>query len=144
MRVALIGAPADYELTLDSLPEGCQPVTEAQLSVRIAAAGKLGAEAQLDFIQVFALRRAELAYLLPQLLPLLPLDASGRTSGGGMLWVSWVKGSMAKKLGIDTDITEDTVREVALPLGLVDVKVCAVSELWSGLKLMRRKNAQPA
>ncbi|MCC7477005.1 DUF3052 domain-containing protein [bacterium] len=139
MRVALIGAPADYEIQLDTLPEGCEPVTEQQLSVRIAGARRLGPEVQLDFIQLFVMKRSELAYLLPQLIPLLPEDESGKTSGGGMLWVSWVKQAMAKKLGIDTDITEDTVRDVALPLGLVDVKVCAVDELWSGLKLVRRK-----
>jgi hypothetical protein len=51
------------------------------------------------------------------------------------LWVSWPK----KASRVPTDITEDTVREVALPLGLVDVKVCAVSEVWSGLKLVVRK-----
>jgi hypothetical protein len=55
----------------------------------------------------------------------------------GMVWVSWPK----KSAKVPTDITEDTIREVALPLGFVDVKVCAVDEKWSGLKLMiRREN----
>ncbi len=54
---------------------------------------------------------------------------------GGMIWVSWPK--RASKL--PTDITEDTIREICLPLGLVDVKVCAVDAVWSGLKLMIRK-----
>lgn len=53
----------------------------------------------------------------------------------GTLWVSWPK----KASGVKTDVTEDTIREVALPLGFVDVKVCAVDEIWSGLKLMIRK-----
>ena len=53
----------------------------------------------------------------------------------GMLWVSWPK----KSSKVPTDITEDVVREVCLPIGLVDVKVCAVSETWSGLKLVIRK-----
>ena len=53
----------------------------------------------------------------------------------GMIWVSWHK----KASGIPTEITEDVVREIALPLGLVDVKVCAVTEIWSGLKLVIRK-----
>jgi hypothetical protein len=57
------------------------------------------------------------------------------TEGGGVIWVSWPK----KAAGVLTDITEDRVRDVALPLGLVDVKVCAVDETWSGLKLVRRK-----
>jgi hypothetical protein len=51
------------------------------------------------------------------------------------IWVSWPK----KSAQVATDITEDTVREVALPLGLVDIKVCAVDEIWSGLKLVIRK-----
>jgi hypothetical protein len=55
----------------------------------------------------------------------------------GVLWVSWPK----KSSGVTTDITEDVIRDVCLPLGLVDIKVCAVDETWSGLKLMiRREN----
>jgi len=53
----------------------------------------------------------------------------------GMIWVSWPK----KSSKVPTDITEDTIREVALPLGLVDIKVCAVDDVWSGLKLVIRK-----
>lgn len=53
----------------------------------------------------------------------------------GMIWVSWPK----RASGVPTDVTEDTIREVALPLGLVDVKVCAVDQTWSGLKLVIRR-----
>jgi hypothetical protein len=53
----------------------------------------------------------------------------------GVVWVSWPK----KSSGVPTDITEDVIRDVALPMGLVDIKVCAVDEVWSGLKLMIRK-----
>ena len=53
----------------------------------------------------------------------------------GMIWVSWPK----KSSGVATDVTEDTIRKHALPLGLVDVKVCAVDDVWSGLKLVIRK-----
>jgi hypothetical protein len=56
------------------------------------------------------------------------------------LWVSWPK----KASGVATDITEDTIRELALPQGLVDIKVCAVDETWSGLKLVIRRRARPA
>jgi hypothetical protein len=56
------------------------------------------------------------------------------------VWVSWPK----KAARVDTDITEDTIREIALPLGFVDVKVCAVSEVWSGLKLVIRKSERIA
>jgi hypothetical protein len=58
----------------------------------------------------------------------------------GYVWVSWPK----KAAKVDTDITEDTIREVALPLGFVDIKVCAVSEIWSGLKIVIRKSARTA
>ena len=56
---------------------------------------------------------------------------------GGVIWVSWPK----KSSGVTSDISEDTIRDVALPMGLVDVKVCAVDEVWSGLKLMIRRTA---
>jgi hypothetical protein len=56
---------------------------------------------------------------------------------GGMIWVSWPK----KTSRVKSDITEDTIRDVALPMGLVDVKVCAVDKVWSGLKLMIRRTA---
>jgi hypothetical protein len=55
------------------------------------------------------------------------------------VWVSWPK----KSSGVATDITEDTIRAVALPMGLVDIKVCAVHDVWSGLKLMVRKDRRP-
>ena len=64
------------------------------------------------------------------------LDRSrGRIAPAAAVWVSWPK----KASKVATDITEDTLRELALPLGFVDVKVCAVSEVWSGLKLVIRK-----
>ena len=58
-----------------------------------------------------------------------------RIARNGMIWISWPK----KASKVPTDITEDVIREVVLPIGLVDVKVCAVSEIWSGLKLVIRK-----
>ena len=72
--------------------------------------------------------RAKLQAALRLYRVLLPVDA--------VLWVSWPKQS-AK---VDTDVTENTIRELALPLGWVDVKVCAVSDVWSGLKLVVRKS----
>ena len=56
--------------------------------------------------------------------------------GNGMIWVSWPK----KASGVSTDVTEDRIREAALPLGLVDIKVCAIDNVWSGLKLVTRKS----
>jgi hypothetical protein len=59
----------------------------------------------------------------------------GAIAPDGIIWVSWPK----KSSGVATDVTEDVIRKLALPIGLVDIKVCAVDEVWSGLKLMIRK-----
>ncbi len=75
------------------------------------------------FVSSFAVMDCELRMLLP----LIARD--------GMIWVSWPK----KASKVPTDITEDVIREIALPLHLVDVKVCAVDDVWSGLKLVIRK-----
>lgn len=79
------------------------------------------------FIHLFASARADLLATLERIRPMLAAD--------GMIWVSWPK----KASKVPTDITEDTIRAVALPMGLVDVKVCAVDTTWSGLKLVIRK-----
>jgi hypothetical protein len=85
------------------------------------------AEERIDAAHVFVTRRTELDKAVRRLLPRLARD--------GFLWVSWPK----KASKVPTDITEDVIRDVALPLGLVDVKVCAVDEIWSGLKLVIRR-----
>ena len=84
-------------------------------------------EAPIDAAHIFVRSRGELEAKLHQLMPLL--------GPGGFIWVSWPK----KASNVPTDITEDTIREVCLPMGLVDVKVCAVDATWSGLKLTRRR-----
>ncbi|MBN9331888.1 DUF3052 domain-containing protein [Devosia sp.] len=83
-----------------------------------------------NFIHLFTASRAVLEKLAQPLMGLIARD--------GMIWVSWPK----KASKVPTDITEDTIREIVLPLGLVDVKVCAVDEVWSGLKLVIRKDAR--
>jgi hypothetical protein len=85
-------------------------------------------KAPIDVAHVFVTERAALDAKLIQLLPLL--------APSGFIWVSWPK----KASKVPTDIIEDTIRDVCLPMGLVDVKVCAVDETWSGLKLMKRRN----
>jgi len=80
-----------------------------------------------DFIHLFVTSAAVLARDLPKLEP--------RLAEGGMIWVSWPK----KTSALFKDLTEDGIRKVCLPLGLVDVKVCAVDNDWSGLKLYRRQ-----
>lgn len=83
----------------------------------------------LDAAHIFVTGRRSLEEKLDQLLPLL--------NPAGFIWVSWPK----KASRVPTDITEDVIRDVALPMGLVDVKVCAVDQVWSGLKLVvRRQN----
>jgi hypothetical protein len=83
-------------------------------------------EVPIDAAHIFVAERADLEARLEQLMPLL--------SPSGFIWVSWPK----KASKVPTDIIEDVIREVALPMGLVDVKVCAVDETWSGLKLTKR------
>jgi hypothetical protein len=112
IRIAILNAPRNYRATLGNLPPG----------VVVAS----GARGPLAFIQFFTRGRALLQSKLPVLLRAL--------EPGGALWISWPK----KTSGVATDITEDVVREIALPTGLVDVKVAAVDDVWSGLKLVRR------
>ena len=81
----------------------------------------------LNVAHIFTKERAELEHLLTELRHTIAPD--------GFVWVSWPK----KTSKVPTDITEDTIRELCLPLGFVDVKVCAVDQTWSGLKLMIRK-----
>ena len=84
---------------------------------------------KIDFVHIFAKTKAELFKALGKFRKLIKDD--------GMVWISWYK----KASKIPTDITEDVVREVAFEHGLVDIKVCAVDEKWSGLKLViRREN----
>jgi hypothetical protein len=86
-------------------------------------------DAPVDLIHAFVTARAELEANWP--------IWQAALADGGMLWISWPK----KASKVPTDITEDVLREVGLPRGLVDVKVCAVSAVWSGLKFVRRKAA---
>ena len=81
----------------------------------------------LNIAHIFTKERAELEYLLSELRHTIAAD--------GFVWVSWPK----KASKVPTDITEDVIRDICLPLGFVDVKVCAVDAIWSGLKLMIRK-----
>jgi hypothetical protein len=108
----------------DGMPDGVRDeIVAEQLQLQLLSAS----EAPIDAAHIFVTGRAELEAKLHQLMPLL--------DRAGMIWVSWPK----KASKVPTDITEDIIREVALPMGLVDVKVCAVDSIWSGLKLVIRK-----
>jgi hypothetical protein len=111
--VAAIDAPQNYRSLIDPLPDG----------VRIADEAVAGA----DLVHLFTNSRDGLFSGLADLRNVIKQD--------GAIWVSWYK----KAAKLATEITEDTVREAAFPLGLVDIKVCAVDEKWSGLKLVIRK-----
>ena len=112
-HVLLVGAPIGYLSLLHPLPNG------VHFASRISDV--------TDVVHVFSARRVELQRML--------VRYRQRLKSTGMIWVSWPK----KSAKVPTDITEDTVRELALPLGLVDVKVCAIDEVWSALKLVIRK-----
>jgi hypothetical protein len=113
--VVTVNAPDNFEDLLCRLPVG--------------ASIKQKPTANLDLIHLFTNNRDELAASLAKYKNLIKQN--------GTIWVSWYK----KAAKMPTEITEDVIREVALPLGLVDVKVCAVDDKWSGLKLViRREN----
>lgn len=111
--VCPIDAPDDYLTILGSLPSGVRFV---------AAPGPV-----IDIAHVFAVDRHVLERALRRLRRVLRPDAA--------VWVSWPK----RTAKVATTVTEDVIREVALPLGFVDIKVCAVTQVWSGLKLTVRK-----
>jgi hypothetical protein len=116
--ICTLHPPDDYAALLGTLPP----------EVEFARAPST----RTDLVHVFVSRRSVLEKQLSRLRKTLRPDAA--------VWVSWPK----KSSKVATDITEDTIRLVALPLGFVDIKVCAVSALWSGLKLVVRKNLRPA
>ena len=114
LKLLTINAPKEYKTWLGDLPEGVKLVTKAKKPI--------------EAVHVFANESVFLDATLSKLRNKLKQD--------GFVWVSWPK----KSSKVLTDITEDTIREIALPLGFVDIKVCAVSEVWSGLKLVIRRS----
>lgn len=112
-KVFAAGAPANYRELLEPLPASVRFVSKFDRST--------------NAVHIFTTRRSELSRALTAY--------RNRLNPEAIVWVSWPK----KAAKLDTDITEDVVREVALPLGFVDVKVCAVDEVWSGLKLVVRR-----
>ena len=112
-RVKVLGAPAHFPGLLVPLPDG------AVVSPRLRA--------PVDIFHLFTTSRARLRQLLRQGL--------GEIRQDGAIWVSWPK----KSSGVASQVTQDVIREEALPMTLVDIKVCAVDETWSALKLVIRK-----
>ena len=112
-NLVLVGAPDDYAALIAPVPNG--------LTFATTVSGTT------DIVHVFATRRAELRTLLS--------GCRRKLKSTAAIWVSWPK----KSSRVPTEVTEDVIRELALPMGFVDVKVCAVTEVWSGLKLVLRK-----
>ena len=110
-RVQLANAPAEVRLELRGALSDCTVVKQGDA---------------LDVVMMFTKSRGELTKEFSRMAKLL--------APAGMLWVSWPK----KSSGVATDVDENVVREIGLDAGLVDVKVCAVTEIWSGLKFVRR------
>jgi hypothetical protein len=111
-RASLVDAPIEVCTELKSALAQCKVVEDDAQS--------------LDFVIMFTKSRAELQGSFPRMADSL--------APAGMLWISWPK----KSSGVATDLNENVVREIGLTAGLVDVKVCAVTEIWSGLKFVRR------
>jgi len=117
-RVALVGAPNGFRGELEDLPNGVSFLRSLQ--------------GQLDFVLFFAKTRLELTRNFSRL--------AAKLAPTGMLWIAWPK----KASGVATDLSDGVVREIGLDAGLVDVKVCAVNEIWSGLKFVIRLKDRPA
>ena len=134
-RVGLAGAPHGFGALLEPLPDG------ARVEAGAPAAGAAGAvlpgpvlpgpvlpgTGPFDVIVFFTVEQAELAGRLSEL--------RARMAPAAGLWIAWPK----RASRVPTDITEDVIREIALPTGLVDNKVCAIDQVWSGLRLVIRR-----
>jgi len=118
LTLVALSAPREYRSWLGDLPAEVRIVSRAGTP--------------LQAVHLFVTKRSVLAKELGTLRENLEQT--------GFVWVSWPK----KASKVETDVTEDVIRELALPLGFVDIKVCAVSEVWSGLKLVIRKSERTA
>ena len=118
-KLHLVQAPKEYLKLIAPAPTGVKVVNRMS--------------GDIDIVHVFSTQKSQLLQAFSTCLDKLKPN--------GVIWVSWPK----KASKVATDITEDTIREIALPLGLVDIKVCAIDEVWSGLKLViRTENRKPA
>ena len=119
-----LGIKEGYRLYVKNPPENYEQLI-APIPERVKILKRVSSE--LDLIHFFTKKRSELAGNI--------VKYAGAIKQDGMIWISWPK----KASKVPTDITETTIRDVVLPLGLVDVKVCAVDDTWSGLKVVIRK-----
>ncbi|HLD95000.1 MAG TPA: hypothetical protein VI703_12425 [Anaerolineales bacterium] len=118
LRICILHSPDNYPKTLGPLPD-------------VKLLRRLPEDRSLDFIHYFTKQRKSLVKDFPRL--------AGALNWTGTLWISWPKGASK----VSTDLSENIVREVGLDLGLVDVKVAAIDEVWSGLKFVHRVEKRP-
>jgi hypothetical protein len=116
-RIFTIGVPAAYDTIVGPLPAKVRVVTRANAAV--------------DMVHLFATEAAGLDRKLH--------IARAAIAPDGMIWASWPK----KASGVPTDLTDRVVRDTALPLGLMDIKVCAIDTVWSGLKFVIPRDSRP-
>jgi hypothetical protein len=116
-RVVMVNAPGDFEAALEPLPDNVEIVKRINNSI--------------DIILFFAMSERELARDFAKL--------AKKLVANGMIWIAWPK----KSSGVKTDLTFENVQRIGLDVGLVDVKICAVDEIWSGLKFVYRLKDRP-
>jgi hypothetical protein len=114
-RIALVNAPKDFQAYLGALPDEAQVVTRLASSTR-----------PLDIILLFVLSERAVTREFPRL--------AEKLASNGMIWIAWPK----KSSGLATDLSFERVQRIGLDAGLVDVKICAIDEVWSGLKFVFR------
>lgn len=118
MSVALLNAPNHFRFDLGDLPDDVEVMRDSEVPTA-------------DLYLIFSDRAAEAERGFHRAMTLIPAD--------GSIWIAWPK----KSSGVDTDITEDTLRDLFLPTGMVDTKVCAIDDTWSGLRFVVRKENRP-
>ena len=125
--VKKLGVKENSNVAFINAPDGYEEVLELPPTVIVSSRSK----EPLDFVQLFVKSRPELEHKFPQY--------SAKLKPSAMFWISWPK----KSSGVATDLTEDVIRAIGLAHGMVDVKVCAVDDIWSGLKFVFRLKDRP-
>ncbi|WP_183825702.1 hypothetical protein [Rhizobium sp. BK377] len=122
-----LGLKPGQAALLLNVPDGLAEIGEFEGFAAVERVLPTASDRQFDYIHVFETRRVALEEMMGALIRVVRPD--------GMVWISWPK----KSSKLPTSLTEDALREILLPTGLVDVKVCAIDDLWSGLKFMIRR-----
>ena len=123
-----LGIKSEFKAAFVNAPEQFVQQLELPANVQVKTVSK---SKELDFILFFVKSRAALQTAFAQY--------AGKIKANGMIWISWPK----KTSGVQTDVTENIVRDIGLAAGLVDVKICAIDEVWSGLKFVYRLKDRP-